>query len=164
MDPERPVTDHPPATPAIPDVKAAQLRRLSRYGAAVLGIFLLGFVPMWLAARGRANERDVAQEALRFARLENTLAASAIQTRRGEYEPARDAASTFFTDLHAELDRTPSVLTAPQREMLTALLSQRDQLITLLARADSAGAERMTDAYVSYRQAMGTLPQPQGGR
>ena len=42
--------------------------------------------------------------------------------------------------------------------MMQSLLAQRDQLITLLARADPAVAERLADAYVSYRQTTGTLP------
>jgi hypothetical protein len=46
--------------------------------------------------------------------------------------------------------------------MMQSLLAQRDQLITLLARADPAVAERLADAYVSYRQTMGTLPRPDG--
>jgi hypothetical protein len=44
--------------------------------------------------------------------------------------------------------------------MMRSLLAQRDQLITLLARADAAVAERLADAYVSYRQTTGTLPPP----
>jgi hypothetical protein len=117
---------------------------------------------MWLVARTRANERDVVQQALRLTQLENGLAAAAIQARRGDYEPAREAASTFYTNLRAELDRSPSAFTLPQREMMQSLLTQRDQLITLLAHADPAVAERLADAYVSYRQTTGTLPQPGG--
>jgi hypothetical protein len=44
--------------------------------------------------------------------------------------------------------------------MMQSLLAQRDQLITLLARADPAVGERLADAYVSYRQTTGTLPRP----
>ncbi|HUE85715.1 MAG TPA: hypothetical protein VMO26_06520 [Vicinamibacterales bacterium] len=140
-----------------------QLKRLGGYAAVLLVVFLLGFVPMWLQARSRANERDAAHQALRLAQLENTLAAAAIQARRGDYEPAREAASTFYTNLTAELDRMPSVFTPAQRERMLALLADRDQLITLLARADPAVAERLADAYVSYRETMGTLPPPIGG-
>jgi hypothetical protein len=60
------------------------------------------------------------------------------------------------------MDRVPSVFTTPERDRLQALLAERDQMITLLARADPAVAERLTDAYVSFRQAMGTLPPPIG--
>jgi hypothetical protein len=60
------------------------------------------------------------------------------------------------------MDRVPSVFTTPQRERMQVLLADRDQTITLLARADPAVADRLTDAYVLFRQAMGTLPPPIG--
>jgi hypothetical protein len=61
------------------------------------------------------------------------------------------------------MDRVPSVFTTPQRERMRSLLAERDQMITLLARSDPAVADRLTDAYVSFRQAIGTLPPPIGG-
>ena len=139
-----------------------QLRRLGLYATVLFFAFLLGLVPMWLQARSRASERDTAEQTLRLAQLENTLASAAIQARRGDYEPAREAASLFFTNLTAELGRVPSEFTPAQRERMQTLLAERDQLITLLARADPAVAERLADTYVSYRQAMGTLPPPAG--
>jgi hypothetical protein len=138
------------------------VKRAGVYAIVLLVTFLLGFVPMWVQARARASERDAAQQALRLSQLENTLASAAIQARRGDYEPAREATSTFYTNLTAELDRMPSEFTPAQRERMQALLAERDQLITLLARADPAIAERLADTYVSYRQAMGTLPPPAG--
>lgn len=38
----------------------ARWRRVGIYAAVLLGVFLLGLVPMWLTARGRAAERDIA--------------------------------------------------------------------------------------------------------
>lgn len=83
------------------------------YASVLFVAFLLGFVPMWLTARTRANERDAAQHALLFTQ----------------------AASTLYTNLRAELDRPGSALSASQRDMLQPLLMQRDQTITLLARS-----------------------------
>ena len=143
-------------------LRVARLRRLGLYATAIFAAFLLGFVPMWVVARTRANERDAVQQTLRLTQLENTLAAAAIQARRGDYEPAREAASAFYTNLRAELDRPQPVFSAPALEMMRSLLGGRDQMITLLARADPAAAERLADAYVSYRQTAGTLP-PRGG-
>lgn len=138
-------------------LKVARLKRLGVYATVVFAAFLFGFVPMWLVARARANERDDVQQALRLTELENGLGAAAIQSRRGDYEPARQAASTFFTNLGAELDRSPSGFSESQREMMQSLLAQRDQLITLLARGDPAAADRLANVYVSYRQTTGTL-------
>jgi hypothetical protein len=121
---------------------------------------------MWLVARTRANERDVVQQALRLTQIENALAAATIQARRGDYEPARTAASTFYTTLREELDRADSGFAVPSRDTLQALLAERDQMITLLARRDLAVADRLANTYISYRQLAGTLPRqaaPQDG-
>jgi heme exporter protein D len=105
-------------------LKVARLKRLGVYATVVFAAFVLGFVPMWLVARTCANERDVVQQALRSVQLENELAAAAIQARRGDYEPARDAASTFYTNLRAELDHSRSGCTAPERKMMQSLLAR----------------------------------------
>lgn len=139
-------------------VKSARVQRFAIYATVVFAAFLVGFVPMWLAARTRANERDAAQQALRLAQIESSLAAAAIQARRGDYEPAREAASTFYTNLRAELDRADAGFAVPPRQALQALIAERDQMITLLARSDPAVAERLANTYISYRQTAGTLP------
>ena len=126
-------------------MKNARVQRFAIYATVVVAAFLLGFVPMWLAARTRANERNAAQQALRLAQIENTLAAATIQARRGDYELAREAASTFYTHLRAELDRADSGFAVPPRDALQALLAERDQMITLLARSDPAVAERLAN-------------------
>ena len=63
-------------------MKSARVQPFAVYATIVFAAFLLGFVPMWLAARTRANERNAAQQALRLAQIENTLAVATIQARR----------------------------------------------------------------------------------
>jgi hypothetical protein len=138
-----------------PQTAVRAIQRLGVYAVVALVAFLIGLVPMWLSYRTSTRARDEAQQALRLARLENSLAAAAIRARRGEYEPARQAASTFFTDLRNELDRTPSVFSDTYRQSLEALLAPRDQVITWLARSDPAAAEHLSNAYVEYRKAIG---------
>ncbi len=140
--------------------KSARVQRFAVYATVVFAAFLLGFLPMWLVAHARGNERDATQQALRLTEIENALAAATIQARRGDYEPARTAASAFYTNLRAELDRPEPGFAAPTHEALQAILSERDQMITLLARSDPAVAERLADTYVSYRQTAGTATQP----
>ncbi len=131
------------------------LKRIGIYAAIALGIFLLGFLPMWFTARERANERDEARHELRLSQMQNRLASAALDARRGEYEQARSAASDFFTDLRAETDRTQDrALSAEQVDRARATLAARDDLITLLARNDPASADRLTDIYVAYRNAL----------
>lgn len=69
-----------------------RVRKIVLYAAVLVIVFLLGLVPMWIMARSRARDRDAAQASLRISSLQNTLGNAAIDARRGEYEPARQAA------------------------------------------------------------------------
>ena len=143
--------ERPPAT-------STRVQRLAVYATVVFAAFLLGLAPMWWVARTRADERNAAQQTLRLTQIEGAIAAATIQARRGDYEPARTAASAFYTTLRAELDRSDSGFAVPSRDALRTLLTERDQMITLLARSDPAVAERLANTYVSYRQTTGSLP------
>lgn len=134
-------------------------RRLIIYAIVLLAVFLVGLVPMWMIARGRATERDSAQHQLRLCRLENNLSSAALNARRGEYETARQASSEFFTSLREQVDleSEPSDLTSEQRNSLRPMLNQRDDLITLLARSDPASADRLAEMYMLFRKAMDSM-------
>jgi hypothetical protein len=137
----------------------SRLKRFAIYGLVLLIVFLTGFVPMWTSARSRALERDIARTSLGISRLQNLIASAAIDARRGEYEPARQAASEFFTSLQAELDRNPgSLFNDSQKAGLRPLFDGRDETITLLARSDPAAADRLADLYVRYRQTVPGAP------
>jgi len=106
-----------------------------------------------------AGERDTAQAALRISTLQNTLVSAAIDAMRGEYEPARQAASEFFTNLGAEIRRgRDSVFNQTQQDNPRSILAVRDDTITLLARSDPASADRLVDLYNTYRQTVGSMP------
>ena len=131
-------------------------QRIPIYAGVLILVFLLGFVPMWLKARGSATELEIARRELSLSRLQNTLSSAALDARRGDYEPARQAASSFFTSLSAETEKgSGSVLTDSQKQNIQPLFAGRDELITLLARSDPASADRLSDLYASYRKAMG---------
>ncbi len=136
--------------------RTSSVQRILTYAAVFLIGVLLGVVPMWLKARGCANELEIAQRELNLARMQNNLASATIDARRGEYEPARQAASNFFTSLRAEADKsTGSVLTDSQKQNIQPLFAGRDEVITLLARSDPAAADRLADLYATYRKVMG---------
>jgi len=134
-----------------------RIKWIAIFAAIVLVAFLVGLVPMGLRAWGRGNERDAAQKELRLCKLQLRLASATISARRGDYEPARQATSDFFSALHLQLETAnrESDLTSPQRDALRPLMNNRDDLITLLARSDPASADRLSDLYLSYQKAMG---------
>lgn len=132
------------------------LKKIAIYGTVLLAVFLIGFVPMWLTARDRANYLVETSSQLKAVQMQNMLASAVIDARRGEYEPARQFASDFFTSLGAEIQLGEnSLLTQPQVEGARPLLGQRDEIITLLARSDPASADRLTGLYVEYRKLIG---------
>ena len=137
-------------------IKANSLtRRVTIYAGLLLVASLLGFVPMWLKYRECSASLSEAEQQLSLARRQNTLASAVIDARRGDYEPARQAASDFFTSLRTGTDRgNESALSQAQREGVQALFNQRDEIITLLARSDPAALDRLSDLYVSYREIM----------
>jgi hypothetical protein len=121
----------------------------------LLAVFLLGLIPMWLKARESARGLAEAEHQLLLVRMQSNLASAVIDARRGDYEPARQAASQFFTSLSAEIDKgNASDFTQAQREGMQPLLTKRDDIITLLARSDPASADRLSDLFVSYRGIM----------
>lgn len=128
-------------------------QRFIIYAGVLLVVFLLGFVPMWLRSRTATSNLVVTERQLILARMKNDLASAVIDARRGDYEPARQATSQFFTSLSTEIDKgNTSSLTQAQREALQPLFAGRDELITLLARSDPASADRLSDLFVAYRK------------
>src|SRR4051794_28549046 len=88
-----------------PVKSSSWLQRYLIYAAVLLIVFLLGFVPMWLKARTATNSLADVQHQLALAKMQNDLASAAMDARRGDYEPARQALSRFFTSLRAEMDQ-----------------------------------------------------------
>ena len=129
------------------------IKRVGIYAAVLLAGLLLGFVPVWVKSRQCAGSLAETGRHLWLARMQSGLASAAIDARRGDYEPARQAASQFFTSLRAEADRgEASALTPAQRGGVEPLFVARDEIITLLARNDPASADRLSDLYASYRK------------
>jgi len=132
------------------------MQRVILYAVLLLVAFLLGFIPMWWKSRECSSGLAEAEHQLSLARAQNALASAVIDARRGDYEPARQAASDFFTSLRTEIDRgDASALSPAQREGGLPLLTRRDEIITLLARSDPVSAEQLSDLYVAYRKGVG---------
>ena len=131
------------------------MRRVILHGDLLVAAFLVGFVPMWLKLRKCSIGFPEAKRQLKLARIQNILASAVIEVRRGDYEPARQATSDFFTSLRAEVSAgAGSALAQTQREGVLPLFAQRDELITLLARADGDSADQLSDLYVLYSDVM----------
>jgi hypothetical protein len=141
--------------PSKPIKSSSWMQRYIIYAAVLLVVFLLGLIPMWLKARTAANSLAETEHQLVLSKMQNDLASAVIDARRGDYEPARQAVSRFFTSLRAEMDKADSSnYTEAQRNSLQPLFAGRDELITLLARSDPASADRLSDLFLAYRKIM----------
>lgn len=149
----RAVGQHAPSKSNVlsPRVSALAIpwKRVALFATMALGFFLLGFVPMWFKTDAAIEQRDTAQRAVRLAQLNNTLATAVIDVQRGQFEPARQLTSDFYTNLRRQI-YSDDLFTPAQREGLISLLSERDDLITLLARSDPASIEHLFRVYSTY--------------
>ncbi|MCE5259442.1 MAG: hypothetical protein LLG44_10395 [Chloroflexi bacterium] len=146
----------------------AEFLKYLLYAALVIAGFGLGFLTRWLKDRRRFTqaadnsslararntlESTLAAHEFSLAKMQNTLASAAIDARRGEYELARQAASSFFIKLRAEAGKAEdSDLMPAQKAEVEPLFVKRDEIISLLARNDPAASEQLADLYVAFRE------------
>lgn len=130
--------------------------------AAIIG-FAIGAGWQYSSARGYRSqletstaELDSTRHDLTYERLEATLGAATVEAHRGNHESARRLTSDFFSSMQAELDAAP----ASARPGLSAILSQRDAMITALSRGSPESAGLLSDLFVRYRTAMGKATGP----
>lgn len=128
-------------------------RKLRWIGILAVFMLIIWFIPLWLITTRNETQYKAAQRELNQSKLQNLIASAMIDARRGEYEPARQTASDFFTAIRTQIDAgESSAFSSVQRESLKPLLQERDEIITLLARSDPAATERLTEIYLTYRQ------------
>ncbi|HEY7770367.1 hypothetical protein [Longimicrobium sp.] len=117
-------------------------------GAALLG-FLLGFLPQWSRANGLRDDLDDTRLQLRTAQIENRIGAALAESLRSNYERSRQVMTTVFSDLQAVRGQ---VSPAQQKEV-DAILAQRDEMVTLLARAAPESSQRLMLIHTRYHGA-----------
>jgi hypothetical protein len=110
-------------------------------------------LPAWANSIGMAGKLTATGHQLSLAQMQNSLGSAVIDVQRGNYAPALQATSSFYTALRAEADRgSASALSAAQITSMQPLFAQRDEIIALLARSDPAAGARLSDLYGAYRQ------------
>lgn len=130
-------------------------QKLLLYAAAgIIVAFLIGY--LWQNTRARGFEQQLAQSntELIFKKLETKLAAATIEADRGNYEIARQLASEFFTGLQADMSRAPE----DHKQELTAIMGQRDAVITAASRSDPQTSSHLAQLYNTYRVTFGDAP------
>jgi hypothetical protein len=119
-------------------------------GVAVVA-FLLGFLPQWLRADRYRSQLDDARLELRVSRQQDAVGAALTEALRSNYERSRQLMTGFFSEVQTIIPRVEDP--ARQRD-LQSILAQRDEIITLLARAAPESAQRLMLIHTSYYRAM----------
>jgi hypothetical protein len=121
-----------------------------------LAAFLLGFLPQWSRANGLRDRLNTAQQTLqttqqdlRMSRVEGQIGAALAEAQRSNYEQARQR----MTEVYRELQAAAPTLQGAQRREVDAILAQRDEIVTLLARAAPESRERVMLIYTRYHNA-----------
>jgi hypothetical protein len=129
------------------------LDRPKLIGLAVLAglvLFLLGFLSQWSRARSATRELAETRQELRIARLGSRLGAALTESLRGNYERSRQLTAEFYTGLQ---DATARVEDPARRRALEGIQAQRDEMITLLSRAQPESTQRLMLLYTTYHAA-----------
>lgn len=121
-----------------------------------LAAFLLGYLPQMSRANGLRGRLETSQQSLRttrqelrMARVEGHIGAALVEAQRSNYEQARQR----MTEVYATLQAAAPGLSGTQRSEVDAILAQRDEIVTLLARAAPQSRERLMLIYTRYHNA-----------
>ena len=125
-------------------------RTLALVAAGLVIAFLLGFVPEWMAKRNADRELAEARQELRLSRLQGRLGAAMAESLRSNYERSRQLMARYFTDLQA----TVGQVDPRRRQALSGILSQRDEIITLLSRNQPESSQRLMILYTQMFSAI----------
>ncbi|HEX8391522.1 MAG TPA: hypothetical protein VF665_04110 [Longimicrobium sp.] len=123
--------------------------------AAVAG-FLIGFFPQWLIGRSVRQELRETRLELRVSRVEGQMGAALTEASRSNYERSRQ----LMTQVFAELQILRTQVTPAQQKEMDGILAQRDEIITLLARAAPVSSQRLLLIYARYHAAVATNAAP----
>jgi|tagenome__1003787_1003787.scaffolds.fasta_scaffold20989759_7 hypothetical protein len=130
-------------------------RTLALVAAGLVIAFLLGFVPEWMGKRNADRDLAEARQELRLSRLQGRLGAAVAEAMRSNYERSRQLMAGYFSGLQ---DALPGVDSPRERTALAGILGQRDEMITLLSRAQPESSQRLMLLYST----MFTAIDPQG--
>ncbi len=131
-------------------------RLLAIAAGIALAAFLLGFLPQWSRANGLRDRLQTSQQTvqttqrdLRMSRVEGQIGAALAEAQRSNYEQARQR----MTEVYRELQAAAPTLQGAQRREVDAILAERDEIVTLLARAAPESRERVMLIYTRYHNA-----------
>jgi biopolymer transport protein ExbB/TolQ len=126
-------------------------KRLLLIAAGIFAVaFLAGFLPQWSRANRLSERLEATRQELAASRTEGKLAAALTESLRSNYERSRQ----LMTEVYGEIQAMQPRVDPEQGEQLRAILTGRDEIITLLARAAPESSQRLMLVHTRYRAAM----------
>lgn len=133
--------------------RADRTRQTLILAGAVILAFLIGAGWQYMRAESLEDQLAETRHELAFTTLEAQLGAAALEAARGSYEVARQLASSFFDGLQERVAATPDAA----RLHFTAILDQRDAIITGLSRNEPQSGVQLNDLFIRWKSGMGEM-------
>jgi hypothetical protein len=118
--------------------------------------FLLGFFPQWSRANRNGERLAATRVELQTSRTQGKIGLALTESLRSNYERSRQLMTEVFAEMQAAAPR----LSGRQRSEVDAILRQRDEIITLLARAAPQSSQRLMLIFERYHTAFQAAPPP----
>ncbi len=117
--------------------------------------FLVGYIPQHRSAAAATSDKNQAQAQLARAQQEaqlngfkNRAAVVYVEAEKKNFAQASSDASSLFTAMQSYSDQTPD---SGVRQQLSGLLSQRDAIISGLAKGDDAVTGQLQKLFVQIQ-------------
>lgn len=131
------------------DPLPANLKKFVLAAAILIVVFLLGYIPSCVSARGAREESARIEQRLKLSEMLSKLGMAGYEVNRNNYASAAQMSTEFFNSLKELIDITTD---DALKQKLQALSVRRDEITTNLAQADPAVKEKLAQMYADFFQ------------
>jgi hypothetical protein len=131
------------------DPLPANLKKFAIAAAVLIAVFLLGYIPSCVSARGAREENARIEQRLKLSEMLSKLGMASYEVNRNNYASAAQMSTDFFNSLKNLTDTTADETV---KQKLLALSVRRDEITTNLAQADPSAKEKLAQMYADFYQ------------
>jgi hypothetical protein len=124
--------------------KRFNVKMIALAAAALIAVFLLGYIPANESARNARKRIDRLEHDLRLADLRGQLGMASYEANRNNYANGAQHSTAFFNGLRETINNTDD---QTLKQNLERIIARRDEITSNLAEADPAVKEKLARAY-----------------
>jgi hypothetical protein len=124
--------------------------RIVLLAAALVAVFLLGFVPQCIRANRLDSDLRRSREAYAGADLRDLIGLAYLQANQKNYGLAAETTARFFNRVREVANQTQG---GARRKGLEDLLTPRDRVTAQLAKGDAGAIGDLQDLFIKTREA-----------